>query len=217
MKPGPWPRILVTGFEPFGELRINSSQSLVESLASDPPAGIDLVTEILPTEFEASGARVVQLLSDESIRGYLALGVAGDTASIRLERVAVNLQQTVIADNAGRQPQGLPIVSGGVAAYLTTLPTANLHAALTAASIPAQISRSAGTFVCNHVFYVALRKLIDRATHLPLGFIHLPHLSQEAAGRGPAGGSMPLSTMRRGIEIALDVVCEAIAYSDRSS
>ena len=86
MKPGPWPRILVTGFEPFGELRINSSQSLVESLASDPPAGIDLVTEILPTEFEASGARVVQLLSDESIRGYLALGVAGDTASIRLVR-----------------------------------------------------------------------------------------------------------------------------------
>ena len=196
-------KALVTGFEPFGGDRVNASLEAVRRLP--PRVGkLEIATAGLPTSY----SRSLPALEDAIIRSepaiVLCVGQAGDRSAICVERVAVNLQDARIPDNDGAQPVDVPIVAGAPAAYLATLPVRAAVAALRARELPAQVSMSAGTFVCNHVFYGLMRLAEARRHAFRAGFLHVPALSG-SAGAGTPG--MPLES----IVAAISTVLEAAA------
>jgi pyroglutamyl-peptidase len=192
--------ILLTGFEPFGGEKVNPSQDVASALAGTTIAGNEVVAEILPCEF----GRSVQSLR-AAIERYrpvlvLALGQAGGRVDLSLERIAINVDDARIADNAGAAPIDTPVVDDAPAAYFSTLPIKAMAAALRAAGIPASVSQSAGTFVCNHVFYGLQHRLAGSAVRS--GFMHLPLLPGQAAEH-PGLASLPFETMVEGVRLAL--------------
>lgn len=164
------PTVLLTAFEPFGEFPVNPSESAVRALAARDLSGVRLVTEVLPVDFARCVPRMEALVREVRPDVVLATGVA-DREVLTLERVAVNLLDARIPDNAGAQPVDEPVVPGGPDAHLTTLPVKAMAAAVRAAGIPCELSLSAGTYACNAVMYAALH-------HAPAGtragFAHLP-------------------------------------------
>lgn len=193
-------RLLLTGFESFGEVATNPAQLIVEALAADHAVerfGKSLyTTAILPVEFAAAGQRVAALIEAIQPDVILMLGVAAGRAAISLERIALNLDDSPARpDNAGATPDGAPIEPGGPLALAATLPLVELRAALTAAGIPVAISNHAGAYVCNHVFYVALRTVARLGLPARCGFIHVPLPAElREAGAGPAPSLAELVT-----------------------
>lgn len=196
-------RALVTGFEPFGGDAVNPAS---EALLRLPPrlAGISIMTCLLPTAFGRAYDALDQAVMRAAPDIALGLGLAGGRAALSLERIAINIDDARIADNDGRQPIDTPVVAGGPPAYFATLPIKATAAALRRAGLPAVISNSAGTFVCNHVFYAMLHLAATRRPAMRAGFLHLPYLPQQAAGHDGAP-SMALDDIVRGVEIALQV------------
>jgi pyroglutamyl-peptidase len=131
------------------------------------------------------------------------LGLAGGRARVSIERVAVNVMDYSIPDAAGRLLTDTPCVAGGPAAHLSTLPIREVLAALTAEGIPAHISNTAGTYLCNYTLYTALHALRRRARRLPAGFLHLPYLPSMVAAHALEQPSMDLSLAVRAAELAL--------------
>jgi pyroglutamyl-peptidase len=186
-------KALVTGFDPFGGARVNASLEAVKRL----PARIgtlDIVTAELPTSYTRSIPALRAAIADAKPGIVLCVGEAGDRPLLSVERVAVNLQDARIPDNDGAAPADTPIVRGGPTAYFATLPVRAMVAALRAAELPAELSMSAGAFVCNHVFY-GLMHIAARRGRLRAGFLHVPSLG---------GRSMTLEDIVRGIEIVLE-------------
>jgi pyroglutamyl-peptidase len=194
------PTVLLTGFEPFGADRVNPSWMAAQALHGRMVHGHRIVAAQLPTVFGSA----IATLQDELMRHrpalVIAAGQAGGRTALSLERVAINVDDARIADNDGAQPVDAPIVDGGPAAYFTTLPIKAMLAALLDAGIAAEVSQTAGTFVCNHVFYGLMHLL---ATQRELrgvrgGFIHVPWL--------PAQGepSMPLDRIVQGLKVAIE-------------
>ena len=146
-------KILLTGFNAFGTVRENPSQLVVEAIASR--GWPDLTAAVLPTEFALAGRRIRALIRRHRPELIVCLGVAQGIPAIHLERVALNLDDTEAPDNAGRIHAAKRIVKGGPLAYESTLPIIKMRERLRARGIPAAISNHAGTYVCNHVFYVA--------------------------------------------------------------
>lgn len=144
-------KILVTGFTPFGGEQINPSWEAARRLP-DRIGGAELIKHEIPTEFDASGAALHKLLTGLRPDAVLCVGQYGGANCIRVERVAINLRDARIADNAGKQPTDEPVVAGGPDAYFATIPTREIVDALREQNIPAQLSYSAGTFVCNNLF-----------------------------------------------------------------
>jgi pyroglutamyl-peptidase len=136
----------------------------------------------------------------------LCLGQASRRIVISIERVAVNLLDFRIPDNAGNQVSDQPVVPGGPAAYFTTLPVRAILDHITSHGIPAQLSLSAGAYLCNQVIYVLLHHLQSQDLKLPAGFIHLPDLPEQAAKKSTPGPSMSLEIMIQGIRLALQVI-----------
>ena len=193
------PCALLTGFEPFGGDDINPSWSAVQALRGEVIAGHRVLAEQLPTEFLASKTVLNKLLRKHRPALIICVGLAGGRAGLSLERIAVNVQDARIADNAGAQPIDVPVVKSGPAAYFTTLPIKAMRQALTDSGINAEISQTAGTFVCNHVFYAVMHALKQQhgANEARGGFVHVPYL--------PSQGKpcMPLADMVRGLRVAL--------------
>lgn len=150
-------KILVTGFTPFGGEQINPSWEAARRLPNRI-GGAELIKHEIPTEFDASGAALHKLLTELRPDAVLCVGQYGGANCIRVERVAVNLRDARIADNAGKQPTDEPVVAGGPDAYFATIPTREIVDALREQNIPAQLSYSAGTFVCNNLLYCALHE-----------------------------------------------------------
>lgn len=196
-------KALVTGFEPFGDDTINPSREAVRLL---PPrfGELDIVTRVLPTTFGAALDALTDAIAAAKPDIVLCTGLAGGRAALSLERVAINIDDARIPDNAERQPSDRPVVPGGPAAYFATLPVKPAVAALRAAGLPAIVSNTAGTFVCNHVFYGLMHLAATRRLSLCGGFLHLPYLPSQAAEHDDAP-SMALADIVRGIEIVLDV------------
>lgn len=182
------PRILLTGFEPFGGDATNPSWAAASAAAELlRAAGHDARAVEVPCDFAASGPALQAALEEHRPEVVVCVGLAGGTAAVRLERVAVNLQDARIPDNAGDQPVDRPVVTDGPAALFATLPVKRAVAAVQAAGIPAQLSLSAGSFVCNHLMYTVL--------HAPgsaraAGFVHVPwdveHRTEDSVPALPA-------------------------------
>jgi pyroglutamyl-peptidase len=164
--------ILVTGFEPFGQLQVNPSALIVEHLARTSAQGT--VCEVLDTEFVAAERRIRELIRRHQPETVVCLGVAASASEIRLERQAANLDDARLPDNAGYQPAGTPIVADGSPTLSATLPLDRMLAAVSELGIRAVVSDDAGRYVCNHVMYAALDEIARAGLSTRCGFIHVP-------------------------------------------
>ena len=193
--------VLITGFEPFGGESVNPSWEVVSGLDNAIIAGCRVVARQLPCVFGESLAVLNGAIDALSPSLVLAVGQAGGRTDITVERVAINVDDARIADNQGQQPVDVPVVADGPAAWFSTLPIKAMVMAMRNAGIPASVSQTAGTFVCNHVMYGLLHKLRD-ASAVKGGFIHIPYLPQQAA-QHPGAPSMAAETVRRALEVAI--------------
>jgi pyroglutamyl-peptidase len=196
------PPVLLTGFAPFGGEQVNPSWEAVQALEGEVIAGHRIRVDCLPVEF---GAALDQLRKGiRRLRPALVLcvGQAGGRAAMSLERVAINVDDARIPDNAGARPIDRPVEPRGPAAYFSDLPIKAMLAALQSEGIPAEVSQTAGTFVCNHVFYGLMHALRRRATRG--GFVHIPY-SPEQAARHPGAPWLDVATVQQGLRLALQV------------
>ena len=191
-------KILVTGFEPFATSSLNPSAEIVKALKGD-----DLVTAILPVVFGQASAQLRELIDLHKPSAVLCLGQAEGRSEMMPERIAINLDDARIADNAGNQPLEQRITADGPDGHFSTLPIEKMVASMKAAGIPASISLSAGTFVCNHIFYVLQDYLKDSS--VKSGFMHVP-LMDEQRKEFPNLPTMPIRQMVTGVQISLDVL-----------
>ena len=196
------PTVLLTGFEPFDGDDTNPSQAVVRALDGRMLAGHRIVGRELPVVFGQSLQALRRAIRQTRPALVVCLGQAGGRAGLSLERIAINVDDARIPDNAGAQPVDTPVVGGGPAAYFTGLPVKAMRMALDAARIPASVSQTAGTFVCNHVFY-GLMHALRRRKGVRGGFIHVPW-SEEQAARHPGEPGMPVAAMAEGVRIALE-------------
>lgn len=180
------PRLLVTAFEPFGGAAVNPTVAAVGALDSTGTAGAGVTTRVLPVEFDGAQRRIRESVEEVRPDVVLCFGVAGGRSAVTPERVAVNLQDARIPDNAGYRPEDAPVVGDGPAAHFSALPVKEMVRALDVAGIPADLSMSAGTFVCNTVLY----RLLDEG--VPAGFVHVP-----------APEAMDQETVNRAVEICV--------------
>ncbi|MBL0143103.1 MAG: pyroglutamyl-peptidase I [Betaproteobacteria bacterium] len=193
--------MLVTGFEPFGGEDANPSWEICGRL----PVAIGrarLHTLRVPTVFRSAIEVTAQAIEELEPSIVILLGQAGGRACLSIERVAINVDDARIADNAGRQPVDEPVAPTGPAAYFATVPIKAMLAAVRDAGVPAEVSNSAGTFVCNHLLYGVLHYLAASGRKAAAGFIHVPWLDSQAVAR-PGEPSMALATMVRGVEAAI--------------
>jgi len=197
------PTILLTGFEPFGGEAINPSQEIVRALDGEIVDGHRIVGAILPVAFAATVPMLEDLLDAHRPVLVLALGQAGGRSEMALERVAVNLIDARIADNDGIQPIDAAVVEGAPGAYFSSLPVKAITRRLRELGIPAAPSLSAGSFVCNQVFFALAHLLATRHPQARGGFVHVPWLPQQAT-RYPGQPSMALQTMIEGVRAALE-------------
>ncbi len=195
--------VLLTGFEPFDGDYVNPSWDTVQRLQGETIAGAQVVSVRLPCVFGVALRVLEHATRLHRPTTVIAVGQAGGRSDITPERVAINLNDARISDNAGKQPTDQAIRKLGPAAYFSTLPVKAIVQALLAQGLPASVSHSAGTFVCNHVFY-GLMALQEKYAIQHCGFIHIPFLPSQAAQRGGAP-SMALEDMIRALRIAVEV------------
>lgn len=198
------PRVLLTGFDPFGDtghsgLPLNPSWLAVQALGGKRIGGHLLVAAQLPTVFQASIAELLRLLALHKPVLVICVGQAGGRSAISLERVAININDARIPDNTGSQPVDTPVVSGGPAAYFSTLPIKAMLQAMQNAGVAAEVSQTAGTFVCNHVFYALMHALTTKRglKQTRGGFIHVPYVPEQGTP------SLPLEEIVRGLRLAV--------------
>ena len=195
--------ILVTGFEPFGGETINPSWEVVKQLEGMIIYDCRVVTRQLPCVFGESLTVLNAAIDELNPAVVIAVGQAGGRVDITVERVGINVDDARIPDNRGQQPIDVAIVPGGPAAWFSSLPIKAMVAAMREKGIPASVSQTAGTFVCNHVMYGLLHKISENA-EIKGGFIHIPYLPEQAAAHAGAP-SMAAQTVKDALEIAITV------------
>ncbi|MEV6115234.1 pyroglutamyl-peptidase I [Streptomyces sp. NPDC052109] len=205
-------RVLLTGFAPFGGQQVNPSWQAASRVAAEPPAGLTVTAAELPCVFGKSIDTLRDAIRSSRPDLVVCLGQAGGRPGVTVERVGINVDDARIPDNAGNQPIDEPVVPGGPAAYFSTLPVKACVAALRAAGVPAAVSTTAGTFVCNHVAY-GLGHLI--ATEFPQvhgGFVHVPWAPEQVTdGTAPA---LEPATVAHGLRALLVAAARHTVESD---
>ncbi len=206
----PTPRVLLTGFDAFGGDTVNPSWLAVQELSGEVIAGHTVIAAQLPTAFATSGKTLARLLRIHRPALVVCVGQAGGRSALSLERVAININDAWIADNDGAQPIDQPVLKTGPAAYFTTLPIKAMLHAIEQAGIAAEVSQTAGTFVCNHVFYALMHALkMQRGSSAARGgFIHVPFLPSQGTP------SMTLREIVQGLRVAVD--CALTTAKDRA-
>ncbi|MGQ9828295.1 MAG: pyroglutamyl-peptidase I family protein [Roseiflexus sp.] len=195
--------LLITGFEPFGGFAVNSSQEIVKRLSGNgKPA--NAITTILPVDAALAPAMITDLLLDLQPDLCLMLGQADGYAALAVEQVAINLCNFRIPDNAGVQRIDEPIVRDGPAAYFSTAPVRAVVDTICKAGVPADLSLSAGAYLCNMVYYTALHVCATCRLATRCLFIHLPPLPSQSGADPYPGPTMALETMYAGVRAALD-------------
>ena len=190
--------VLITGFEPFAGASLNPSELLIHELNQLSFPNLELVTAVLPVEYELATQQLLVLIDKHEPAVVISLGQAEGRATISIERIAINFADARIADNSGNQLINQEIRSDGQPGYFSTLPVAELVQLLEDAGISAKQSLSAGSFVCNYIFYQMQSHLNNSNTQS--GFIHLP-LVEKQQDQFPDQPTMPLTEMVKGIEL----------------
>lgn len=199
-------KLLITGFEPFLDYTVNPTMKIVEELDGTTIGDYRIVGKIMPVDFNASGAALLNFLAEENPDAVVSLGLAAGRYKITPERIAINVKDGA-ADNEGNKPIDEPIRKDGEAAYLSTLPVRKMVDSLLANGLPADISNTAGAYLCNNVMYEGLHFAKMYKPELPTGFIHIP-ASHELAiqhGRIP---SWSHEDLLKGIRICIEVLDE---------
>ncbi len=221
---------LLTGFEPYGGRGVNPAAEVARRLDGTRVAGVPVLGRTLPVSFADLGRRIEALLDEVSPIAVVSLGLWPGEPAIRLERVAINVADFEIPDNEGAFLEDTPLEANSATAYPATMPLRAAERALLDAGIPARLSSTAGTFLCNATLYGFLSGLGARARAVPCGFVHLPYLPAQVAGllsdlrrdrnlelhQRADLASMDLATMVRAISIVLDVTLNAAPSSSPS-
>jgi pyroglutamyl-peptidase len=194
--------VLLTGFEPFNGATINPAWEAVRALADWHHPDIRIVTRQLPCVFGLSTRLLLDAVEECKPDVVIAVGQAGARAGITVERIAINIDDAPIADNDRWQPRDATIVSTGPAAYFATLPIKAMVQAISERGVNASVSQTAGTFVCNHVFYGLMH--FTHGLPLTAGFIHVPYLPEQVADQ-PGVPAMALDDIIGGLQAAVEV------------
>lgn len=202
-------KLLFTGFDPFGGEKINPAYEAVK-LLPDKIAGADVVRVELPTVFHVGAEKMIEAIEKHKPDCVICIGQAGGRAQITPEFVGINYIDARIADNSGLRPAGEPIIKDGCDAYFTKLPVKAIVAKLCAAGIPASISYTAGTYVCNDVMYNLLYYINKERPNIVGGFIHVPYAAQQTANMNTPAPSMSLEMIRDGLRIAAEVTINSV-------
>lgn len=202
--------ILLTGFEPFNQETINPAWEAVRALDGWSEDGFRVVARQLPCVFGEANEAMAQAVAELHPAVVIAVGQAGGRCDLSVERVAINVDDAPIRDNRQQQLVDEAIVPGGPAAYFSTLPIKAIVGALREAGLPASVSQTAGTFVCNHVFYGLMHAAAKGRRAMRAGFIHIPYLPQQAAAH-PGVASMALADMIEGLRIAVRTTLATVA------
>lgn len=201
-------KIIVTGFDPFGGEKINPSIECVKALPEIE--GVELIRLELPTVFKESAKRLNDVIKDVKPEAVLSVGQAGGRAGITMERIAINVDDARIPDNISQQPIDEAIQLDGEAAYFSTLPIKRIVKAIREAGIPAEVSNSAGTFVCNHIMYQALFAATKADKPFKAGFMHIPFIPEQTTDKP----SLPLEESTKALQIAIETIRDYINDED---
>ena len=201
-------KIIVTGFDPFGGEKINPSIECVKALPEIE--GVELIRLELPTVFKESAKRLNEVINDVKPDAVLSVGQAGGRAGITMERIAINVDDARIPDNISQQPIDETIQTEGEAAYFTTLPIKRIVKAIREAGISAEVSNSAGTFVCNHIMYQALFAATKADKPFKAGFMHIPFIPEQTTDKP----SLPLEESTRALQIAIETIRDYLNDED---
>ena len=205
-------KILVTGFDPFGQDTINPALEAVKQLPNEI-LGASIIKLEIPTMFHQS-ANVVNLAIQQHQPDFVVhIGQAGGRFGITPERIAINLDDARIADNSSQQPIDQLIAENGPAAYFSQLPVKAMVANMQEVGIPATVSNSAGTFVCNHIMYQTLHYCQMNYPQIQSGFIHVPYLPQQVADKASLP-SMDLKTIVQGLVISIETIITYQGHAD---
>lgn len=206
-------RILVTGFEAFGRHGANPTADLVAGLAADAVPGANLETAVLPVSYRRAVDRLLERVTEARPDAVVCCGLAAGRAGVSVERIGVNVMDAPdggdLADNDGRRPREEPVVAGAPDGLFATLPVRDVVAALRAAGIPATVSLTAGTYVCNAVLYAVLEHVRRTSSATLAGFLHFP-ATPELALTDPDCPSMAAATMRRALQVTLCTVAAQV-------
>ena len=199
-------KLLLTAFDPFGGDKVNPALEAVK-LVSEKVGNVEVVKLEVPTVFRKSIATVAAAIAKEKPDAVLCIGQAGGRYDITPERVAINLDDARIKDNEGNQPIDVPIFEDGAPAYFSTLPIKAMVQNIRNAGLPASVSNTAGTFVCNHLMYGVLYTLAKSYPGVRGGFMHVPFIPSQVVNR-PSVPSMNLQDIAKGIEAAIAAIGE---------
>lgn len=198
-------KLLLTGFDPFGGETINPALEAVKRVQCP---GLSVIPLEVPTVFGRAEEAVIRAIETHQPQMVICVGQAAGRSAITPERVAINMDDASIPDNAGNQPQDQPIDAAGPAAYFSSLPIRAMVSAIRQAGLPADISNSAGTFVCNHLMYSVLHYTAKACPGVCAGFVHVPCIPTQTVGK--ALPSLPLEDIVRGLEAAVFAAAETL-------
>ena len=198
-------KVLVTGFEPFGGESINPAWEAVKKLP-DSIARAEIIKIQVPTTFKGSGIELDKAMEKHSPQAVLCVGQAGGRSCISIERVAINLAEASMPDNEGYQPQDEKIKCDGENAYFASIPVKAIIDNVRKNGLPAHISYTAGTYVCNSLMYTLLYLIDKKYPAVKGGFIHVPYACEQVADKGNGLASLPIETISKGIECAIEAI-----------
>ncbi|WP_026895781.1 pyroglutamyl-peptidase I [Clostridiisalibacter paucivorans] len=199
-------KVLITGFDPFGGEKINPALEAVKKL-ENTIAGAEIIKEEIPTVFRKSIDRLENLIEEHRPNIVICVGQAGGRFQVTPERVAINVDDARIADNEGNQPIDTKIFEDGLNAYFTKLPIKAMVEEMLKNEIPASVSNTAGTFVCNHIMYGLLYLIDKKYPGIRGGFIHVPFIPQQVLDKKNTP-SMSLENITAGLKYAIKASVE---------
>lgn len=176
-------KLLLTGFEPFLDFSINPTKKIAEELNGAAIGNYTVISHVLSVDFRKAGKQLLQLIDETKPDAIISLGLAGGRFKVNPERIAINVNDGP-SDNQGHKPENEVIQENGADGLFSTLPISRMVEQLQAQGIPAEISNTAGTYLCNHVMYQALHYTKTNNQYLPAGFIHLPASHELAIEHG---------------------------------
>lgn len=197
-------KFLITGFDPFGDDKINPSYEAVKRLA-DEIAGVEVIKKQIPTVFGDAITKVGEYVKKYNPDFVLCVGQAGGRFDITVERVAINLDDARIEDNNGNQPIDEVIKEDGENAYFSNFPIKTIVENLKNNSLPASVSNSAGTFVCNHVMYGLMHMIDKEYNSIKGGFVHVPFIPEQVVGKKNLP-YMTLEELTKGLTIVIETI-----------